>query len=199
MAVCKQAENEYILHVAVANEVKRAVNLMFTLCAMHTMEDIDCQYTAMVHAQLVQMLRMQEAANAADYVHWRTAACVSLLDKPPVKLVLCGRQARMPGWHSTHEGACTAAQTAAQAHQTQPSDAAPGDPPAAPATECARELERDSTLAKLDLVQHQALHTAIEQQLGPIDSGTLHEFYTHTVAIAKTCDYCAESISGLNC
>ncbi|KAJ2696637.1 Protein BZZ1, partial [Coemansia spiralis] len=241
-AARNQAKNEYILHVAVANEVKRAVNHTFTPRAMDAMEDIDCRRAAAVRAQLVQMLRMQEAADArradgtrraahvaarvdpaadaADYVRRRAAAGVSRWDEPPdfrvvvdvaagedAELALDGEsqailrnmcvQAQREGARAERD-ARAAAQTAAQARQAQPSDAAPGDPPPAPAAERARELERDATLAELELVQHQALRAAVEQQLGPIDPGAPHEFRTHTVAIAKTCDYCAESIGGLN-
>ncbi|KAJ2710953.1 hypothetical protein H4R19_003489 [Coemansia spiralis] len=56
-----------------ANEVKRTVNRTFTPRAMDMIENIDCWRTAAVRAQLVQMLRMQEAAN---YMHRRAAARV---------------------------------------------------------------------------------------------------------------------------
>ncbi|KAJ2712446.1 Protein BZZ1 [Coemansia spiralis] len=87
---------------------------------------------------------------------------------------------------------CIQAQTAMQARRAQPSDAACRDPLAVLAA------KRDATLVELELVQHQALRTAIEQQHRPINPGMPHELRTHTVAIAKMCDYCAESIGRLN-
>ncbi|KAJ2854591.1 Protein BZZ1 [Coemansia erecta] len=64
--------------------------------------------------------------------------------------------------------------------------------------ENAATAEREATLAELDAVQYQALCEAIEQRLGRVDLGTPHEFKAFTVAISKTCDYCGESIGGLN-
>ncbi|KAJ1720552.1 Protein BZZ1 [Coemansia erecta] len=69
---------------------------------------------------------------------------------------------------------------------------------------CERELEsaaaseREATLAELEAVQHRALSAAVEAQLGAVDSGSPHDFKAFTVAISKTCDYCSESIGGLN-
>lgn len=64
--------------------------------------------------------------------------------------------------------------------------------------ELAAESEREATLAELECAQHQAINTAVEKQLGSVDRGSPHEFKVHTVAISKTCDYCSESIGGLN-
>ncbi|KAJ2373944.1 Protein BZZ1 [Coemansia sp. RSA 2607] len=69
---------------------------------------------------------------------------------------------------------------------------------------CERELEnaaaseREATLAELEAVQHRALSAAVEARLGAVDSGSPHDFKAFTVAISKTCDYCSESIGGLN-
>ncbi|KAJ1781693.1 Protein BZZ1, partial [Coemansia sp. RSA 2399] len=48
----------------------------------------------------------------------------------------------------------------------------------------------------LEAVQFQAVRAAVEQRLGPVDQGSPHEFKSLTVAIAKTCDYCGESVGG---
>ncbi|KAJ1822476.1 Protein BZZ1, partial [Coemansia sp. RSA 2599] len=64
--------------------------------------------------------------------------------------------------------------------------------------ENATTAEREATLAELEAVQYHALCEAIEQRLGRVDAGTPHEFKAITVAISKTCDYCGESIGGLN-
>ncbi|KAJ2318268.1 Protein BZZ1, partial [Coemansia sp. RSA 2702] len=98
--------------------------------------------------------------------------------------------------HAQREGmraeqdARTKSQEAEQSRRQQPADDK--------ALERVFEFERASTLAELEAVQHQALRAAVEQQLGPVDQGTPHEFKSHTVAISKTCDYCGESIGGLN-
>ncbi|KAJ1727563.1 Protein BZZ1 [Coemansia biformis] len=244
-AARNQAKNEYVLQVAVANEVKRAVNHTFTPRAMDAMHEIDCQRAAVVRRLLVQMLRMQDAADtrradgsrraahvvarvvpdadAAEYVRRRAAAGVSRWDEPPdfrvVVDVAAGEddamaldgesqailrnlcvQAQRDGARAEHD-ARTAAQTAAQARreqQEQQQQQEPAEKPPKADADRVLELEREATLAELELVQHQALRAAVEQQLGPVDQGTPHDFRAHTVAIAKTCDYCGESIGGLN-
>ncbi|KAJ2635781.1 Protein BZZ1 [Coemansia sp. RSA 1286] len=64
--------------------------------------------------------------------------------------------------------------------------------------ENATTAEREATMAELEAVQYHALSDAIEQRLGHVDAGTPHEFKAFTVAISKICDYCGESIGGLN-
>ncbi|KAJ1956429.1 Protein BZZ1, partial [Dipsacomyces acuminosporus] len=66
------------------------------------------------------------------------------------------------------------------------------------AVEKAAEAEQDATLIELAIVQHKALRAAVEKELGPVDRGSPHEFKSYTVAISKTCDYCSDSIGGLN-
>ncbi|KAI8318390.1 hypothetical protein GQ54DRAFT_294204 [Martensiomyces pterosporus] len=66
------------------------------------------------------------------------------------------------------------------------------------ALEKAAEAEQDATLVELAIVQHKALRAAVESELGPVDRGSPHEFKSYTVAISKTCDYCGDSIGGLN-
>ncbi|KAJ2162796.1 Protein BZZ1 [Coemansia sp. RSA 552] len=233
---CNQAKNEYVLHVAVANEVKNAVNRTFTPRVMDAMETIDQQRVGATRRFLLQMLNMQQAAearlaagtqraahvvgrvasevDAAQYVRRRIDSGQSQWDEPPdfrvVVDVAAGEDDSMAldgesqvilrnmCVHAQREGvraeqeARTQAQEAEQARQQQ-------DP-----AEGLRGLDRifgaqrKSTMAELEAVQHQALRAAVEQRLGPVDQGNPHEFKAHTVAISKTCDYCGDTIGGLN-
>ncbi|KAJ2184939.1 Protein BZZ1 [Coemansia sp. RSA 520] len=230
-----QAKNEYILQVAVANEVKRAVNHTFTPRIMDSMQTIDQQRVATARRVLLQLLGMQEAAeerqiastkraahvmgrvaidvDSAQYVRRRVENGLSTWDEPPDFRVVVDAAAgedesmaldgesqvilRNMCVHALREGARaeqnarTKAQEAEQHRQLQHVEEDVG-------LDRVFGFERDSTLAELEAVQHQALRMAVEQQLGPVDQGTPHEFKSHTVAISKTCDYCGESIGGLN-
>ncbi|KAJ2829193.1 Protein BZZ1 [Coemansia erecta] len=230
-----QAKNEYILQVAVANEVKRAVNHTFTPRVMDAMQTIDQQRVATAKRVLLQLLAMQAAAeerqivgtkraahvvgrvaadvDSAAYVRARVDGGLSKWDEPPDFRVVvdaaAGEDERMAldgesqvilrnmCVHAQREGsraeqnARTKAQEAEQNRQLQQASDEPG-------LEHVFACERESTLAELEAVQHQALRAAVEQQVGPVDQGTPHEFKSHTVAISKTCDYCGESIGGLN-
>ncbi|KAJ2005759.1 Protein BZZ1 [Coemansia thaxteri] len=65
--------------------------------------------------------------------------------------------------------------------------------------ERAADADRDAALAELQAIQHHALHAAVELHTGrALAQGSLHEFKPHTVALSRACDYCAESIGGLN-
>ncbi|KAJ2776583.1 Protein BZZ1, partial [Coemansia interrupta] len=57
---------------------------------------------------------------------------------------------------------------------------------------------RKEIVVELEIIQHEALAVHVEQQIGPVDSGNPHDFVATTVTFSKTCDYCNESISGLN-
>ncbi|KAJ2808234.1 Protein BZZ1 [Coemansia guatemalensis] len=230
------AKNEYILQVAVANEVKRAVNHTFTPRIMDAVQRIDQQRVETVRRLLLQMLNMQDAATArltegtrrathvltrvapevdsAQYVRRRIDSGQSKWDEPPdfriVVDVAAGEDENMMldgesqvilrnlCVHAQREGvraeqeARSAAQAASQQQQQQKQDEE------GRGIERALEAERESTLAELELVQHRALRAAVEQRLGPVDQGSPHEFKSHTVAISKTCDYCGDSIGGLN-
>ncbi|KAJ2582636.1 Protein BZZ1, partial [Coemansia sp. RSA 1836] len=86
-----------------------------------------------------------------------------------------------------------AAATAEQCRQRAASSAKGGD------LERAADADRDAAIAELRAVQHHALHAAVEQHLGhAVASGSLHAFKPATLALSRTCDYCAESIGGLN-
>ncbi|KAJ2648881.1 Protein BZZ1, partial [Coemansia sp. RSA 1250] len=233
-AARNQAKNEYILQVAVANEVKNAVNHKFTPRVMDSMQKIDQHRVAMAQNLLLQMLAMQEAAeerqlagtkrvayiikrvavevDSAQYVKRRIESGLSKWDEPPdfrvvvdvaagedERMALDGEsqvilrnicvQAQQEGMQA-EQNARTKAHEAEQSRQQQAGSEQ--------GLEQMFEFERESTLAELEAVQHQAVQAVVEQQLGPVDQGNPHEFKSHTVAISKTCDYCNESIGGLN-
>ncbi|KAJ2654981.1 Protein BZZ1, partial [Coemansia sp. RSA 1285] len=71
-----QAKNEYILQVAVANEVKRAVNHTLTPRAMDTMQGVNERRVAAARRLLLLQLEMQEAAVAERAQATRRAAHV---------------------------------------------------------------------------------------------------------------------------
>ncbi|KAJ1932275.1 Protein BZZ1, partial [Linderina pennispora] len=62
----------------------------------------------------------------------------------------------------------------------------------------AAEARHEATMLELEIVKQRAVRAAIETELGSVDQGNPHEFKAFTVAISKTCDYCGESIGGLN-
>ncbi|KAJ1933896.1 Protein BZZ1, partial [Linderina macrospora] len=85
--------------------------------------------------------------------------------------------------------------TEAEKHRLQSQTPGPG---ADKAIEKAAEAQHEATMLELEIVKHKAVRAAIETELGSVDSGNPHEFKSFTVAISKTCDYCDESIGGLN-
>ncbi|KAJ2887864.1 Protein BZZ1, partial [Coemansia aciculifera] len=91
----------------------------------------------------------------------------------------------------------TAAEAAEQCRQraTDPSSSSAW----AAELKAAADFDRDAAIAELHSVQHRALFSAVESHLGhAVVNGTLHAFKPVTLALSRTCDYCSESIGGLN-
>ncbi|KAJ2859488.1 Protein BZZ1 [Coemansia aciculifera] len=233
-----QAKNEYILHVAVANGAKNAVNRVLTPRAMDAMQAINDHRVAQTRQLLLQMLAMQAAADSrraaatqratsvvsrvaptADsdqLVRRRTAAGQSRWDEPADFRVVVdaaageddaiardgesqailrnlGLQAQRDAQRAEEEMR-TAASTAEQCRQRAQAGAKGSDRE----LERAADADRDSAIAELHAVQHRALHAAVELHLGhAVAHGSLHAFKPVTLALSRTCDYCAESIGGL--
>ncbi|KAJ2506455.1 Protein BZZ1, partial [Coemansia sp. RSA 1939] len=82
-----QAKNEYILQVAVSNEVKRAVNHTLTPRAMDTMQGVNERRVAAARRLLLLQLEMQEAAVAERAQATRRAAHVVARVDPGVDSV----------------------------------------------------------------------------------------------------------------
>ncbi|KAJ2829961.1 Protein BZZ1 [Coemansia sp. 'formosensis'] len=234
-----QAKNAYILHVAVANAAKNAVNRELTPRAMDAMQAINDHRVAQTRQLLLQMLAMQTAADSrraaatqratsvvsrvaptADsdqLVSRRTAAGQSRWDEPADFRVVVDAAAgdddaiardgesqailRNLGLQAQHDAQRAedemraAVATAEQCRQRAQAGAKGSDRE----LERAADADRDAAIAELHAVQHHALHAAVELHLGhAVAHGSLHAFKPVTLALSRTCDYCAESIGGLN-
>ncbi|KAJ1823687.1 Protein BZZ1 [Coemansia sp. RSA 2671] len=234
-----QAKNAYILHVAVANAAKNAVNRVLTPRAMDAMQAINDHRVAQTRQLLMQMLAMQAVvdsrraaatqratsvisrvaptADSDQLIKRRTAAGMSRWDEPADFRVVVdaaagedeaiardgesqailrnlGLQAQRDAQRSEEEMRA-AASTAEQCRQRAQAGAKGSDRE----LERAADADRDAAIAELQAVQHHALHAAVELHLGhAVAHGSLHAFKPVTLALSRTCDYCAESIGGLN-
>ncbi|KAJ2538042.1 Protein BZZ1, partial [Coemansia sp. RSA 1933] len=235
-----QAKNEYILQVAVSNEVKRAINHTLTPRAMDIMQGVNERRVAAARRLLLLLLEMQETAiaqraqgtrraahvvarvrpdvDSAQFVRRRVDGGLSAWDEPPDFRVVVDYAGGEDGGmaldgesqailrnmclHAQREAsraeleARARMQTAEQTRQALSADALLSTAGDERELQKAAGAERDSAMAELEAVQFQAVRAAVEQQLGPVDQGSPHEFKPHTVAISKTCDYCGESIGG---
>ncbi|KAJ2488512.1 Protein BZZ1 [Coemansia sp. RSA 2050] len=234
-----QAKNAYILHVAVANAAKNAVNRVLTPRAMDAMQAINDHRVAQTRQLLMQMLAMQAVvdsrraaatqratsvisrvaptADSDQLIKRRTAAGMSRWDEPADFRVVVdaaagdddaiardgesqailrnlGLQAQRDAQRSEEEMRA-AASTAEQCRQRAQAGAKGSDRE----LERAADADRDAAIAELQGIQHHALHAAVELHLGhAVAHGSLHAFKPVTLALSRTCDYCAESIGGLN-
>ncbi|KAJ2033414.1 Protein BZZ1 [Coemansia sp. S3946] len=196
------------------HRVAQTRQLLLQMLAMQTAAD-SCRVAATQRAASV-VSRVAPTADSDQLVRRRTAAGQSRWDEPADFRVVVdaaageddaiardgesqailrnlGLQAQRDAQRDEEEMR-TAAATAEQCRQRAQAGAKGSD----------RELERaadadgDSAIAELHAVQHHALHAAVELHLGhAVAHGSLHAFKPVTLALSRTCDYCAESIGGL--
>ncbi|KAJ2744785.1 Protein BZZ1 [Coemansia sp. BCRC 34301] len=210
-ALRNQSKNAYILHVATANAAKNAVNRLLTPRAMDAMQAVNDQRVDHTRRLLLQMLAMQQAADSRRAAATQRAASVVARVAPTADSdQLVRRRQSLSRWDeppdfrvvvdaAAGDDEAVAKDGESQAILRNLALQALRDARRAEDEMAAADSDRDAAIAELHAIQHRALHAAVELHLGhAVANGSLHAFKPVTLALSKTCDYCAESIGGLN-